>query len=288
MNQPATVKENSDLIAKLYQKVGKVIEECERIPKNGHNDFHNYDYATESDIVEHVRKSMVENHLSIIFNPTGHTVTEKTSEKGKKTNLYTLNLEFRVIDTETGYFEIFPWMGQGEDSGDKGMYKAYTGGQKYFLMKFFMIPTGDDPEEDKTAPPKQPNQKDNSEKDRPKGNFESFMKKFDEAKSEQDLDNTASLIGKYRFTVDEFNTLKGRYLSRKNELKTNEKPTESPVDMPEGKDLFNEYKKQLKAAHDGGDNKLKIEIMKAARTSLGDQYKALAAYANALVVGGRR
>jgi hypothetical protein len=39
-------------------------------------------------------------------------------------------------------------IGEGQDAGDKGPYKAMTGAQKYALMKTFMIPTGDDPEAD--------------------------------------------------------------------------------------------------------------------------------------------
>ena len=35
--------------------------------------------------------------------------------------------------------------------GDKGLYKAITGANKYFLFKLFQIETGDDPERD-TAP----------------------------------------------------------------------------------------------------------------------------------------
>ena len=42
-------------------------------------------------------------------------------------------------------------MGAGDDGADKGLYKAYTGAVKYFLMKTFLIPTGDDPEADTKA-----------------------------------------------------------------------------------------------------------------------------------------
>ena len=38
--------------------------------------------------------------------------------------------------------------GSGQDAGDKGIFKAISGAQKYALMKAFMIPTGDDPEQD--------------------------------------------------------------------------------------------------------------------------------------------
>ena len=40
------------------------------------------------------------------------------------------------------------WAGSGDDPADKGLYSAYTGAVKYFLMKAFLIPTGDDPEAD--------------------------------------------------------------------------------------------------------------------------------------------
>src|SRR5699024_6730814 len=39
----------------------------------------------------------------------------------------------------------------GQDAGDKAVYKAITGATKYALMKVFMIPTGDDPEQDYEA-----------------------------------------------------------------------------------------------------------------------------------------
>lgn len=37
--------------------------------------------------------------------------------------------------------------------GDKGVYKAITGANKYLLFKLFQIETGDDPEKDEAAPP---------------------------------------------------------------------------------------------------------------------------------------
>jgi hypothetical protein len=37
-------------------------------------------------------------------------------------------------------------VGEGEDRGDKAAYKAITGATKYWVMKTFLISTGDDPE----------------------------------------------------------------------------------------------------------------------------------------------
>ena len=57
-------------------------------------------------------------------------------------------MEFKFIDGETGEEITFKMSGSGQDAGDKGIFKAISGAQKYALMKAFMIPTGDDPEQD--------------------------------------------------------------------------------------------------------------------------------------------
>ena len=64
----------------------------------------------------------------------------------------TLVVEFTFIDAETGETESFTVVGEGQDSGDKAVYKALTGATKYALMKTFLIPTGDDPERDEEEP----------------------------------------------------------------------------------------------------------------------------------------
>jgi hypothetical protein len=59
---------------------------------------------------------------------------------------------------DTGETLTSIYKGEGEDEGDKGLYKAYTGATKYFLTKNFLISSGDvlndvepnDPEADTT------------------------------------------------------------------------------------------------------------------------------------------
>src|SRR4029079_18402967 len=43
----------------------------------------------------------------------------------------------RLEMTDTRY-----WPGYGDDAGDKGVYKALTGAEKYLLMKTFLVSTG--------------------------------------------------------------------------------------------------------------------------------------------------
>ncbi len=115
------------------------MKKTKSVAKTGRNDFHNYDYATEEDILREIRGPLTEEGLIIL--PT--LVDEK--QEGTVT---TLHINFRIIDTESGEMVECRFTGKGEDKGDKGSYKAMTGAQKYFLTKTFMIPTGDDPERD--------------------------------------------------------------------------------------------------------------------------------------------
>jgi hypothetical protein len=123
----------------LIRKLAEVMAEVERIPKSGRNEFHKYDYATEADIVAAVRKLLAERHVMIL--PGLH-------EAHREGTLTTALMTFTLCDGESGEERTFQWAGTGDDKGDKGLYKAITGGLKYFLLKTFLMPTGDDPEGD--------------------------------------------------------------------------------------------------------------------------------------------
>ncbi len=139
---------------KLIGKLASIIEEIERIPENGFNDFHNYSYATESDIKAVVRKKMAERKLVMIPDVVKEITKQVTTAKGKTENLTTLEIIYYISDGETGESIAFKGIGTGQDSGDKAVYKAQTGALKYALTTLFLIPTGQDPE--KEGKPLQP------------------------------------------------------------------------------------------------------------------------------------
>lgn len=143
--------------AMLYRKIAKVTAEVKRIPKNGRNSFHNYNYATESDITDGLRDLLNDNGLaflppSVLEYERNETV-KKNGDKGD--DLTRVKMQFEIACTETGEVYSSILWGEGQDSGDKGFYKAYTGAVKYFLMKTFLIATGDDPEQDQRPAPQQ-------------------------------------------------------------------------------------------------------------------------------------
>lgn len=126
----------------IYPKMAKVMSQVSRVPKNGYNSFHKYNYATESDLTESIRPILLDAGLVFFSN-----VLEE-SRDGEFTKV---KMEFTLADVETGETLKSTYWGEGQDKGDKGLYKAYTGATKYFLMKTFLIPTGDDPEGDATT-----------------------------------------------------------------------------------------------------------------------------------------
>lgn len=140
----------------LYGKLAQVMGLVERVPKTGHNKFHGYDYATEADITSAVRSAMAARALVMVPNVLKSEWAEVLTASNKKERLCTLTVRFDVHDGESGESLSFEMLGQGQDSGDKATYKAMTGATKYALLKLFLIPTGDDPENEDSPASKAP------------------------------------------------------------------------------------------------------------------------------------
>ncbi len=129
----------------LVSKLAEVMAAVERVPKRGRNEFHKYDYATEADIVTEIRQELAKRHVLLVPGIDG---CERIPVGDKGSMLTHLSMTFTFLDGDSGEELTRHWMGAGSDKDDKGLYKAMTGGEKYFLLKTFLIPTGDDPELD--------------------------------------------------------------------------------------------------------------------------------------------
>jgi hypothetical protein len=150
--------------ATLYAKLARVMGKVQRIEKNGHNSFHNYDYATATDIYEGVRAALAEENVAFLPDMV------KAEHEGIHTRL---EFDFYFVCGDTGAVKVCRWVSEADDKGDKGINKAVTFAVKYFLIATFLIATGDvaeDPDnaapvEDKKAQPKKQERRlDTSEK----------------------------------------------------------------------------------------------------------------------------
>jgi len=137
----------------LHAKMAEATKNLGGIEKKGHNSFFNYDYVREEDVITAVRKALSEKGVAVYV---GSRITETRpwkTPKGKDTLITHVEATLTFADGETGEtFEITA-AGTGDDSSDKGTYKALTGAVKYALMKTFLISTGDDPEQGQEATP---------------------------------------------------------------------------------------------------------------------------------------
>lgn len=181
----------------LYKKIVNVMGKVERVPKNGYNSFHKYKYATESDLVEHVRKFMVEEGLIVFNNMKSYEVNA---------DIAIATIDYTLCCTDTGESITSTIIAEGQDKGDKKFPKAMASGTKYFLMKTFLIPTGDDPEMDVSNdqrnfeknkneyPPKNKNNKAQQSPQKPNNNDPENIEHFQMLKSKWEL-QAGSLAG---------------------------------------------------------------------------------------------
>jgi hypothetical protein len=133
----------------LVRKLNEIKKQVGYLKKTGENKSQKYKYVEESAVIEAVRELMIERNLMIFPETPEITVTPSgTSSGGAQKNLTTVKMVFTLEDGDSGETRTVSMGGQGVDPGDKGIYKAETGANKYALLKLFQIPTGDDPELD--------------------------------------------------------------------------------------------------------------------------------------------
>ncbi|MBN2006454.1 MAG: ERF family protein [Anaerolineae bacterium] len=137
--------------ASLYTKMAKVLAGITRIPKLGYNENFNYNFATESDIVDAVRGLMAEAGLCMFVSMENVERTAMKTSRGNDTTHTAITLQISICDGDTGVCWISSWRGEAQDNQDKGIPKAATSAVKYFLLKTFLISTGnlaEDPDSD--------------------------------------------------------------------------------------------------------------------------------------------
>lgn len=132
----------------LIKKLVKIMNDIGPVEKTGWNNFNKYKYTTEADVQSITSKKMAAENLIMIPYEVSHESKEVTTKKGNTEQLYTGTWDFLINDGDSGESVIVRVSGQGQDSGDKAAFKAFTGAHKYALMKLFQISTGDDPERD--------------------------------------------------------------------------------------------------------------------------------------------
>lgn len=130
----------------LIQALNKAAKSVGYVQKKGHNDFHKYAYATEADVITEVRGALLDNGIVLL-------PSVKEMRGPDERGMVSLLMEYTIMH-ESGEMITFVMAGCGQDKGDKGVYKAATGANKYALLKLLQLSTGDDAEKEEPSQPK--------------------------------------------------------------------------------------------------------------------------------------
>jgi|SRR5215470_5374698 len=136
-------------IKNLTSKMINVMQEVNYIQKNGFNTFHRYKYATEADITSAFSEAFRKHKIFMFSTVLERNCSTYKNKKNEEWFMVTVKIQITFVDAESGEQFTVEFYGDGTDPGDKAIYKALTGAQKYALMKTFLVSTGDDPEEEK-------------------------------------------------------------------------------------------------------------------------------------------
>jgi hypothetical protein len=139
----------------LYQKINRVMRDIQYLQKDdkvstgGNN---SYKAMSEEKVTQVVRESLIANGLVILPVAQAHSRDELRDKEGVlKGYLSIVDTQYKIVDIDTGQFELLASSGTGADTQDKGVGKAMTYSYKYLLLRTFAIPTGEDPDKVSSA-----------------------------------------------------------------------------------------------------------------------------------------
>jgi hypothetical protein len=133
----------------LYAKMAAIMGQIDKVDKDlkMSGGGLNYKYVSDVQVYHTVRKLLVDHGIALFASMVEAHQERYVSSAGKDKNHTLAKFEFVLVDSETGDSMTCAWHGEADDSGDKGVNKSSTAALKFWLLKTFIIPTGDDPDD---------------------------------------------------------------------------------------------------------------------------------------------
>ncbi len=147
----------SDKTEQISKALTRAQAEAPSISKSGNNKFDGYKYANLEDYIDGVKPVLTANKLAMTFSCDSiESLPGRTTQKGGTEHVSRIVLSARLTH-ESGEWVEIAVPGEGQDRGDKGVYKAMTGARKYAVACLLGLATTDDPESDgKPESPERP------------------------------------------------------------------------------------------------------------------------------------
>jgi hypothetical protein len=127
----------------LFAKMAAIMGEVDRIAKDGKSSQLPYKFAKDSDVFDTIRAKLAEHRIAFFsetLDAAQDNITSRNNVAGYHT---TLSMRFTLACADTGQTMQCLWRAESDSYDDKGTSKAQTLGQKYFLLKTFVLSTGD-------------------------------------------------------------------------------------------------------------------------------------------------
>lgn len=129
----------------LLKKLAELRKEVTYLQKESNNTQQNFKYVSSSQVLTAVRSKM--DDLGLILVSEVISARLHAPITGKKQFMTELEMLFTWIDVETSEDKQVRWYAQGADMAEKGVGKALTYAEKYFILKQLNIATDkDDPD----------------------------------------------------------------------------------------------------------------------------------------------
>jgi len=130
----------------IYQKLIEVRKAVPYLKKDEKG--YEFMFVSSSQVLGTLKAKMDSLGLLLIPEVTSKVVSDHKTKKGGHNYFTEMDMIYTWVNADNPEETIkCPWYGQGLDAGEKGVGKAYTYAEKYFLLKFFNIPTDkDDPD----------------------------------------------------------------------------------------------------------------------------------------------
>lgn len=138
----------SEKITNIAMALHDIQAELKPIEKKGRNSQQNYAYAKFEDYIDGIKEILIKQGLTIVT-----TVNEPKRLEPRISKHGTVQYAVEVAITARLFHKTGEWIeidcyGEGQDPGDKAIYKAITGARKYALACLLGLATKDDPEND--------------------------------------------------------------------------------------------------------------------------------------------
>lgn len=126
----------------MFQKLLEVKKQVQYLKKNSKS--FNYAYANGTAVLGAINPILNENGVLLKPEVVGHTREEVeivTKTKTKMEHLYEIDMTMTWIDCDNGDMLTSLWFASGVNGVEKGYGSALTYAERYFMLKFFQIPT---------------------------------------------------------------------------------------------------------------------------------------------------